>query len=543
MPARPGGFAAQTFRMPGRNGVLPYFCRFTVMRIWCQPLRPAPAAIMARSCRFDLPQAGGANPSDCLTPETDSQTPMPDANALAYLMLALWPVVSWILFTKLDPARALIWTILGAYMLLPPVVAIDLPVVPPIDKDAVASLAALVAVMMLLRQKVAVLPASLIGRGLIVLYILGPFATVLTNSDEIWFQVSMLPALRLYDSLAVVANQGIALIPFFLARRFLASEQAMRAMIVALMLAGLIYSVPVFFEARMSPQLNLMIYGYFQHDFSQAIRFGGFRPFVFMPHGLWVAFFMLMCFIAAVVLVRASPKASRPGYLMASVYLLVALLLCRSVGPLVYAVLLVPLVVILPRRAQVLLAAVMVAVVVTYPLLRGLDLVPVDDIMRFAMGLNAERGASLQFRILNEQLLLDRAAERPWFGWGLYGRGLLHDLMTGQINVIADGGWIITLGTFGWVGYIAEFGLLALPVMLMAREALRQPSAALSPYACAVALILAVNLVDLLPNDTLIPFTWLMAGALLGHAEALRGAGKSADQLEAASLKPKRTVI
>lgn len=469
---------------------------------------------------------------------------MPIANTLAYLMLALWPVVSWILFTKLDPARALIWSVLGAYMLLPPVIALDLPVVPGIDKDAVGGLAALAAVLFLLRHRVGVLPASRIGRGLIVLYLLSPFATVLTNTDEIWFQASRLQALRIYDSVAVVANQAIALVPFFLARRYLASEQAMRAIVVALVIAGLIYSLPMLYEARMSPQLNLRIYGYFQHDFSQAIRFGGFRPFVFMPHGLWVAFFAMMCFVAAVALLRVGPASSRPGALLAAVYLFVVLVLCRSAGPVVYALLLAPLVLIVPRRLQILFAGLMVAVVITYPLLRGLHLVPVQDILTFATGLNAERGASLAFRIANEELLLDRAAERPWFGWGLYGRGLLHDPASGQINVIADGGWIITLGTFGWAGYLAEFGLLALPVALMAREALRQPAALLSPFAAAVVLLLAVNLVDLLPNDTLIPFTWLMAGAVLGHAETLRSAWKVARrQAMDHALPPGRTVI
>ena len=468
---------------------------------------------------------------------------MPIANPLAYLMLTLWPVVSWIFFTKMPPARALIWTILGAYMLLPPVVALDLPLVPDIDKYAAANLSALVAVLFLLRKRFGLWPESWLGRGLIVLYIASPFATVLTNPDAIWFPQRTLPALRLYDSLAVVGNQFIVLIPFFLARRFLAGEQAMRAMIVALMAAGLIYSLPMLLEARISPQLNLWVYGFFQHDFSQAIRFGGFRPFVFMPHGLWVAFFGMMCFIAAVTLFRVGPAAARPRYLVLALYLLVVLLFCRSAGPVLYAMLLVPLVMVVPRRLQVLAAGAMVAVVITYPLLRGLHLVPVDDMMNFALSLNAERGASLQFRILNEELLLERAAERPWFGWGLYGRGLLHDPMTGQINVIADGGWIITLGTFGWAGYIAEFGLLALPVVLMAREAIRQPSAALSPFACAITLILAVNLVDLLPNDTLIPFTWLMAGAVLGHAEALRAAWKAGHPRPAAQLQPGRTVL
>ncbi|UVK40242.1 hypothetical protein LHFGNBLO_001686 [Mesorhizobium sp. AR10] len=41
----------------------------------------------------------------------------------------------------------------------------------------------------------------------------------------------------------------------------------------------------------------------------------------------------------------------------------------------------------------------------------------------------------------------------------------------------ADGAWIITLGLFGWVGYTAEFGLTALPVVAPGREALRQKMA------------------------------------------------------------------
>jgi hypothetical protein len=449
---------------------------------------------------------------------------MPIANPLAYLMLAIWPVVSWILFTKLDAARALIWTILGAYMLLPPVIAINLPMVPDFDKYAVGSLSAVAAVVFLRKERIAIVPDSLLARGLIAVFILSPFATVLTNSDQIWFQQAFLPAMRTYDSIALVANQVIVLLPFFLARKYLATDQAMRAILVALVMAGLVYSLPMMWEARMSPQLNLQIYGFFQHDFSQAIRFGGFRPFVFMPHGLWVAFFAMMCFVAAVTLFRVGPASARPMQLLLMLYLLVVLLFCRSAGPVLYALLLAPLILVFPRRFQVLIAAVMVVVVISYPLLRGLNLVPVDDIMALALDFNAERGQSLQFRTVNEEQLLIRAAERPWFGWGNYGRGLLHDPVTGRINVIADGGWIIVLGTFGWFGYVGMFGLLVLPVVLIARESMRSGAPKVSAHVAAVALILAANLFDLLPNDTLVPFTWLLAGAVLGHAEALRAA-------------------
>ena len=154
-------------------------------------------------------------------------------------------------------------------------------------------------------------------------------------------------------------------------------------------------------------------------------------------------------------------------------------------------------------------------------MLRGLDLVPVDAIVKQAYAFDAERGASLEFRVMNETLLLERAQEKSLFGWGGYGRNFLHDLQTGEISLIADGGWILTLGVYGWVGYVSEFGLLAIPVLLFWRETRKLDPKKISGAAVTVALILAANMVDLLPNDTLIPFTWLLSGALWGHAEAL----------------------
>lgn len=65
---------------------------------------------------------------------------------------------------------------------------------------------------------------------------------------------------------------------------------------------------------------------------------------------------------------------------------------------------------------------------------------------------------------------------------------------------------------------------MALPIFLLLRQYLRPGgliahSNGISPYAAGLALILAFNMIDLLPNATLTPLTWLIAGALLGYAE------------------------
>ena len=442
-------------------------------------------------------------------------------NALAYLMLLVWPVIALVLYQRLSPAKALIWAILGAYMLLPPIAKFDLPAVPDFDKFSIANLCALAFTLFVLKVPVPVLPRNWIGRGLIALFVLTPFVTSITNPDPIPIVAGDVPALRMYDSVSFISSQLIALIPFFLARRFLGTPEGMRVLVGAMVSAGLIYSLPMLLESRLSPQINIWVYGFFQHDFSQTIRGNGYRPVVFMPHGLWVAFFALMAAVSALVTLRQSGADDRHWRLVIWLYLMAVLVLCRSAGPMVYAVCLTPLILIAPRRIQVLVAALLAVLVITYPLLRGAHLIPVYDIVDFAEKLNPDRADSLRFRTDNEERLLARALQKPWFGWGGYGRNLIHDAYTGRILTIPDGGWIIVLGAYGWSGYAAQFGLLVLPLILLGREALLSRSAAFSPWGTGVALIYAANLVDLLPNNTLIPFSWLMAGALLGWAEVL----------------------
>lgn len=447
---------------------------------------------------------------------------MPQANALAYLMLAIWPLVSWQLWQRLDHGRALIWTVLGGYLLLPPLVRIDLPALPDLDKASIPNLAAFFFAVFALRDRISYLPRSGLGRLMMALFVLSPFATVLTNADPIAAGPEAIAGMRIYDSFAAVANQALVLLPYFLARHYMAQPGAPQDTLVALVTAGLVYSIPMLVEARLSPQINVWVYGFFQHDFSQMMRMGGYRPIVFLPHGLWVAFFAFMAAMAGLLLARTAPRAGRQKQIAIAIYLLAMLIICKSAGPSLYTLACLPLVLLASARMQVRVAALLAGIVILYPILRGADLVPVEGIIDLARGISADRAGSFAFRIDNEDQLLAHAAERPWFGWGGYGRNLLYDPYSGKSMTIADGYWIIILGIYGWVGYLAEFGLMVLPLLLLAREVSRKGADPLPLATGTLALIYAVNLVDLLPNATSIPFTWLMAGALLGQAERLR---------------------
>lgn len=452
-------------------------------------------------------------------PGRRDETAMP--NSFAYLVLGAWPAFAVMLYRLLPFERALIWSILGPYLLLPPKTAFDLPMVPALDKVSIPNLVALVCCVLLCGRRLKFRPDSPVATLLLILFLVSPFATVMTNSEPAVFGSFVIPGLRVYDAAAAVANQVIFLLPFFLARQFLATEKAQREILFALMVAGLLYSVPMLIEVRLSPQLNTWIYGFFQHSFEQMMRQGGFRPIVFLEHGLWVAFFAMTSLIAAAALWRMSKAGKRIPTFLAAVYLAIVLVLCKSLGSLIYAILLAPLVVLGGRQLQMRIAALLAVLAVAYPLLRGANLVPVEWLVTQAESIEVDRALSLDFRLQNEAVLLDRASEKPLFGWGSWGRNQLYDPNdpSGKMLTVTDGRWIIVIGSYGWVGYIAEFGLMAFSILLLHRRAGRSAAGASSPYAGVLSLLLAINMVDLIPNATLIPFTWLLAGALLGHAE------------------------
>ncbi|WP_102110477.1 hypothetical protein [Oceaniglobus roseus] len=482
-------------------------------------------------------------------------------NALAYLMLALWPLASLAMFRRLPLEKALIWTILGGYLLLPPIAAMDLPLVPPMDKFSIPTLSAALICLFVLRLRLSLWPANRLARLLVLGFFLGAIPTVLTNRDPILFETlagtdpiqfvtGSLPGLTLRDTLSALIGQALVLLPFLMARQFLASEDGLRALLVALVVAGLAYSIPALIEIRLSPQINVWVYGFFQQSFLQAIRNGGYRPVVFLPHGLWLALFVLTTAMAATALFRVSEGAARRRYMLAAGYLVLLLWLCKSLGAFAMGMVLLPLLLFAGPRTQIRVAVCLALVATVYPMLRNAHLIPLDAIMEQAESVSADRAQSLGFRFENEELLLERAAEKPWFGWGLWGRNLTHDPETGQITTVPDGQWIIVFGTFGWLGYICTFGLLALPVLLTARRMWRHGADAVSPFVLPLVLTLTATMMDMLLNATLIPFTWLTAGAILGHLEDSRARsparalfGGTQAMTAAAPAKGPRTIL
>jgi hypothetical protein len=441
-------------------------------------------------------------------------------NAIAYLALVLWPVASVVLFRLLPTGRALIASLLIGYLFLPPPPAgFDFPLLPPFTKETIPSIVAVLICLFIVPDKVELIPSNKAARVLMALFVFSPVLTVLTNLDPVSYGAFGLPALRFYDALAIMVQQTILLMPFLLARTLLRSPESQRDILWAFVIGGLVYSVPMLIEIRLSPQLNIWIYGYFQHNFDQMIRFGGFRPIVFLYHGIWVAFFAMTAVLAAVTLARADHSRRSLAIWLAAFYILAVLILSKSLAGILYAIAFLPVFAILSTRWQLNLAIALTFLAVAYPVMKGAQVVPETQILAAAGAIQEDRAASLDFRFDNERVLLDRAFERPLFGWGSWGRNQLYDGNTGAPLTVADGRWIILIGIYGWVGFLAEFGLLTLPMFIFWWRSRNSDIGELPPWTVPLALLLAINIIDLIPNATLTPLTWMMSGALLGFAE------------------------
>ncbi|HHX88630.1 MAG TPA: hypothetical protein GX700_02475 [Paracoccus sp.] len=465
-------------------------------------------------------------------------------NSVALLALLAWPLAVFVMFRVLTIERALIWSILGGYMILPQLSEINLPGIPSFNKETIPNLAAFTGCLYVIGRFPALLPESGLGKLLLVVFVISPSVTVLTNLEPIMFGITTigtlemldtsnlerasLPGLRAYDAVSSLVNQLFVMLPFFLARNILNTAKALHEVLVALVIAGLIYALPMLFEVRFSPQLHTMVYGFFQHDFIQAIRAGGFRPFVFMPHGIWVAFFAFMCTMAAAALMRQTPLPQRGRMVFLALFMAGLLVLCKTLGAMLLALVFLPILLLLQPRSQLAVSASIALGVLAYPLLRSSGLLPLDAILARLTGFNPDRAQSLDYRFTNEDLILEHVSQKMWFGWGGWGRSIPHEPLIGTSDVVVDGAWIIAIGQSGWLGYLALFGLLSLPLLLLWWEARKLHAPMVPLSVSAVALILAANLLDMIPNDTLIPFTWLIAGALLGYAEALARATTTA---------------
>lgn len=456
--------------------------------------------------------------------------------------LLAWPVLILALSRRLPLPHLILVALIGGYLLLPTRGAWDFPLLPPFNKNNIPAMTVLFLALLISRSSAKSsggshkpvtfdqpgwIPRSPVGIIPLGLIVVGAFLTVATNSDQLVYGPRTIQGLRPYDAFSIAMLSLVTLIPLFLGRKFFAHPDRHRLLLHALVIAGLAYSFLALYEIRMSPQLNNMVYGYFPHSWVQHIRGGGWRPLVFLWHGLALAFFFVMTILAAFGSSRFAPASQKSFYMMAGGWLLMTLVLSNSLGALIVALLLVPFVFLFGVRGKLLVAAIFAGITLTYPMLRGIDVVPTERLVSLAADIDEGRASSLAFRFNEEDVLLEHARERPLFGWGTFGRNRIYNARGENIST-TDGYWIVVFGTSGWVGYLAEFGLLTIPPILLAWRSRRTR---IEPETAILSLIMAAQLIYLIPNGFMSPVSWLIAGALLGRLEFERAAVTEPDEM------------
>lgn len=436
-------------------------------------------------------------------------------------MLAFWPVVTIMLFILLPPHRALIWAVLGAYLILPVGTSFEIPMVPSLDKTVISNLSILLCLFLFVRERWLGALRDPIVAVLAAIFILSPFCTAIFNPEPLIYANRLIPGMTKYDALAQAAVNAIALIPFIGAYGLINTERRRWQVITILVTAALAYSVLMLIEVRLSPQLHRMVYGFFPHSFGQQMRAGGFRPVVFLGHGLLVAIFCAMAATAAIARWRNARGRQRTRAGLIALYLSTLLILCKSAGAIIFALIFGPVIAFLRPKRVAVISALACVIMLLYPGMRSVGIVPTEMISELSGSFSVDRQGSLSVRLENEDLLLLRAAEKPAFGWGSWGRNRIYSLESGRDLSITDGAWIITLGTWGWVGYLATFSLLFLASLrFLSTKKLRKN---VSVAGSALMTILTINLLDSVPNASVGPITWLLAGCLgAGNTTPLR---------------------
>ncbi len=439
-------------------------------------------------------------------------------NAFAFLALLAFLPLSLALFHFLRPSLALALTV-GVAALPELVTVADLSGLPPIDKTFIVSSSLIVGCLYRCRGALVSALRSRAFWAFFAALVVGTLGTSVTNRDPQVFGPLVLPGLTFRDVPSMLVRDAFLIyLPFLVAKAVVRTPVALRDLMWAVVVVALAHVPLVAVELRMSPQCHDWVYGFMPQSFVQTVRGEGWRPIVFMRNGLALTLFLATAATFAAALGRARLDVLRLTPWPWAAVLAAVVALCRSLGSFVYGAVMLLVVALTRGSLARRLALALAVLVVLFPPLRTSGVFPTDRAVAIAERFSEERAQSLRFRFDNEDALLDRALLRPAFGWGGFGRARVFD-DEGRDLSITDGFWIIWLGERGVVGFTLAFGLLTAPIVVAFRRTRRIGQARLRVMVEALALVVAIHAVDLLPNGLFSQLTFFFAGALWGVAQ------------------------
>lgn len=370
----------------------------------------------------------------------------------------------------------------------------------------------------------------------ITIWCLVPFFTSISNG------------LGAYDGVSSVIGRTVMWgFPYFLGRIYFNSRPALEDLAIGFFLGALIYLPFCWYEIVMSPRLHRLVYGFHPHSFGQAKRAGGWRPVIFTQHGLMNSMFMVTGTLSAFTLVLSGRIKQRfPQFqsfaLIGLGLLLMTIPLLKSVGALFLLILGIGVlfftIMIKKPYAIILLACLPLL----YAALRSTQTWDAQNLLDAAARLaEAERVGSLEYRINNENILVDHAWKRPLLGWGEWGRSFVRN-EEGEIISVPDGQWILAFGRSGFIGLISVMLVFFLPpLFFVKRFPASQWKEPATQAILALPLLIVLFALDNLMNDMFNPLLLILAGAITGMHIAPARADSSTEA--AAGIPGRDTVL
>lgn len=345
-------------------------------------------------------------------------------------------------------------------------------------------------------------------------WIVAPFVSSVTNGLGLWDACS-----ELYERTFIWG------VPYFVGRVGVRSLRDLRECAIGVIIAGLIAAPLCLLEIRLSPQIHRWVYGVHAAPFHMSMRLGGYRPTLMFRHGIEVGTWMACASIVAVWfgLVVGREKLMSIPMRAHGIGLFVVTVMCRSLGTL--ALLFGSIGIVLFTRATRMKAALMMLVLAT-PAYIGVRTTGIWSPEMIAglveEHIDPDRAHSMRARIIQEDEMGAKAADRLLFGWGGHNRFRVFDEY-GEATTPIDALWMIAYGKNGLLGLIGLYGMLCVPAILIIHRT--HAGLLLHPkMAGVVGLILALMIAtgDSLQNAFFSPLMMIAAGGLVSTAASLR---------------------
>ena len=425
------------------------------------------------------------------------------SSPIATIVLIAWVPFTIILFSILPHRRAVIVAFLIAWLFLP-ITVLSLPGFPDYNKISATCIGVFLATIILDPNRLTHFKPKLIDLPMIVLCFC-PAASSLSNG--------MPP----YDALSAAFYSTVKWgMPYFIGRIYFNDLEGMKELVIGVFIGGIIYIPFCLYEIRMSPQLHTMVYGFHQHSFEQTKRSGGgWRPTVFMQHGLMVSMWMSMCSVSGLWLWRHKVLKRLYGIPVSLILMILVTtsILCKSGGALILMCFGICILLLTNKYTTNLTYVAVSILIVIYLLFRAPGLWDGDEIISICRTLmGSDRAGSLEYRFRMEEIFSAHTRSRIILGWGGWGRN-----SPSGVKTIPDSLWIVIFSKYGSVGLSALITTFLLPVIMLRKRIHpgQWSHPFVAPTVCATAIVLLYT-IDNLSNAMYNPIYILMIGGLAG---------------------------